>query len=98
MIKHFAEDLGFEYLSASDKDSFTKVIDRFVSPDKNDKSIILEIFTETQAESDAIRAMWEIDSNAAGVRIQKSKKLEAKIRKIVGRKGIEFVKILLGKK
>lgn len=98
LVKHFAQDLGFDYISAYDKDSFLNVAEKFISPNKNQRSIVFEVFTETQNESDAIKAMWEIDYNAAGLAVQKSQKFHSKIRKIIGREGIEFAKALLRKK
>lgn len=53
LVKHFAEDLGFEYLSASDKSSFSNVKDRFLSID-SDKPILLEVFVNDSDESIAL--------------------------------------------
>ena len=67
LIKHYAEDLGFEYLCASSKDEFLKVIDRFTTPQLTDKSIIFEIFTDSEDENEAIYIMNHLSSNAKGV-------------------------------
>ena len=53
LVKHFAEDLGFEYLAASDKSSFAEVRDRFLSTD-SDKPILLEVFVKDSDESIAL--------------------------------------------
>lgn len=53
LVKHFAEDLGFDYLSATDKSSFAKVKDRFLSTD-SDKPILLEIFVNDSDEGIAL--------------------------------------------
>jgi len=55
LVKHYAEDLGYEYLTASSKDDFLSIIDRFLSPEARDKPILFEVFTETQDESDALK-------------------------------------------
>lgn len=53
LVKHFAEDLGFEYLTASDKSSFAAVKDKFLSSD-SDKPILLEVFVNDTDEGIAL--------------------------------------------
>lgn len=54
LVKHYAENLGYEYLEAHDKSSFLSAIERFTNPAITDKPMLLEAFTETQDESDAL--------------------------------------------
>lgn len=54
LVKHYAEDLGYEYFAANSKDNFIAVIDRFLTPELTDRPIILEVFTNTQDESNAL--------------------------------------------
>lgn len=54
LIKHYSEDLGFEYLSATDKQSFMDVKDVFLSSQMREKPVIFEVFTGSQDESDAL--------------------------------------------
>ena len=56
LVKHFAEDLGFEYLAASDKSSFADVKDKFLSAD-SDKPILLEVFVNDSDESVALNVI-----------------------------------------
>jgi 2-succinyl-5-enolpyruvyl-6-hydroxy-3-cyclohexene-1-carboxylate synthase len=56
LVKHFAEDLGYDYLSASTKDEFLSVYERFLSPDIS-QSMIFEVFTNSDEESEALRIM-----------------------------------------
>lgn len=60
LVKHFAEDLGFEYLTASDKASFADVKDRFLSTN-SDKSILLEIFVRDSDEGTALNVIQNRD-------------------------------------
>lgn len=46
LIKHYATDLGYEYLSATNKTDFITTLDKFLSPEMNDKPILFEVFTE----------------------------------------------------
>ncbi|WP_397445430.1 thiamine pyrophosphate-binding protein [Polaribacter sp. R77954] len=55
LVKHYAEDLGFEYLAASNKNEFEKVYEKFINKDLTSKSIVLEVFTETIDENEAYK-------------------------------------------
>lgn len=54
LVKHYAEDLGYKYLSASNKESFNNSIEVFLDPIISDQSIIFEVFTEMEDERDAL--------------------------------------------
>ena len=60
LLRHYAEDLGFEYLCASTKEEFLNAAERFLTPTITNKSIIFEVFTDSSNESDAIYAMNHI--------------------------------------
>ena len=94
LIKHYAEDLGFEYLTASNKEQFKKAATRFVFPEITDKPMIFEVFTDSTEESNGIYIMNHIVSNASG----KAKTLaKDMIKSIAGDKGISVVKHLIKK-
>lgn len=59
LLKHYAEDLGFYYLSARSKDEYVKAIEDFFD-EKIDSSIIFEVFTDSKDESDALYAIRTI--------------------------------------
>ncbi|HHB1549421.1 TPA: 2-succinyl-5-enolpyruvyl-6-hydroxy-3-cyclohexene-1-carboxylate synthase, partial [Vibrio parahaemolyticus] len=73
LIKNYATDLGFEYISASNKDEFKQVQKQFLNPKSNNKPIVLEVFTDSKDESDALQAINTIaqDSN---VKLKKAAK------------------------
>jgi len=54
LVKHYAEDLGYEYLTANSKETFISVVERFLTPEITEHPMILEVFTETQDESNAL--------------------------------------------
>ena len=60
LIRHYAEDLGFEYLSASSKVEFEKIKEHFVQSQRTDKPILLEIFTQPEDESKSLELMTTI--------------------------------------
>lgn len=95
LVKHYAQDLGYEYLTASDKESFLKAMPKFVDPLIGDKPMVFEIFTDRQNESDALEIMLNLvkptlKQNA----IKEGKKI---VKKVVGESVIHSAKKLLGK-
>lgn len=60
LVKHIAENLGFKYLCAIDKSEFNRVKGDFLSPDIT-TSIVFEIFTSQEDESDALRIMRNLE-------------------------------------
>lgn len=60
LVKNYAEDLGFEYITASNKEEFENVYARFVSEEPSDKPIIFEIFADTVNEIQNLDAVRHI--------------------------------------
>lgn len=89
LVKHYAEDLGYEYLSATNKEEFLKVVGRFTSDKMLDKPMILEIFTNNKDESKALEIInsLKISSKEAG---------KAIVKNIIGQKGINIIKKIKG--
>lgn len=90
LVKHYAEDLGFKYMSASNKKEYFENLSKFVDPIIGDKPILFEIFTNSQDESDALRIMNNLDVSAT----QTTKNI---VKGILGKSGTETVKKLLGR-
>ncbi len=95
LVKHYAEDLGYQYLSASDKGSFEESIQAFLSVESK-KSIIFEVFVSHQDENDALMAMGALKSDPDAPQ-SISDKLKAVAKKAVGGRTIRAAKIMLGK-
>lgn len=94
LIKHYVEDLGFEYLTASTKDEFCEAMKRFTTPVLTERSMVFEVFTDSKDESDGIYAMNHIVSNLSGKTKDKAKEF---IKSIAGEKGLNKIKGILGK-
>lgn len=92
LVKHYAEDLGYEYLSASSKDEFLDVVDKFLNPEIGERPIIFETFTETDDESSALERMLNImiDPSFKG-------KMKRTIKGALGEQGVKVIKNILGK-
>ena len=57
LVRHFAEDLGYEYMQASCKEEYMGHLERFLTPELTEKSILFEVFTNNEDESDALKLM-----------------------------------------
>ena len=90
LVRHYAEDLGFEYLTASNKEQFEAVIDRFMSAEAADKPMLLEVFTNSKDESDALQTIQ-------GLREPPRNAIKDAARTILGEKGIKAIKKVMGK-
>ena len=54
VVKHYAEDLGYEYFSAESKEQFLEKYPRLVTPERTNRPMIFEIFTDTEDENTAL--------------------------------------------
>lgn len=54
LVKHFAEDLGFIYMSANNKDEYLRNLPVFVNQEIGCKPILFEVFTDSRDESEAL--------------------------------------------
>ena len=89
LVKHFAEDLGIGYLTASNKQEFEQNIDDFLS-ENTDQPVIFEVFTRVEDENTALKMMNTLEKDT-------SVSARNSIVKLVGKKRIKSLKKLLGK-
>ena len=75
LVKNYAMDLGFEYLSASNKEEFFDVIKRFTFHQITELPMVLEIFIDEKEESPAIDMIENLE--------EKEEKILYKNNKIV---------------
>lgn len=85
LVKHYAEDLGFDYLSASTKPECEALLPRFLAPAISDRPMIFEVFTRSNDESLALKTFQCIEENKKG-------QVKNIVRKLVGQKGIDVLK------
>lgn len=90
LIKHYAQDLGYEYLTASTKEEFLANYEKFLSPELTEKPILFEVFTNSDEESEALRLIRNIETDASTT----AKHL---IKNVIGQEGVSKIKKLLGK-
>lgn len=74
----WVKETGFKYLSATDKDSFNKVLEEFMSPD-SDKPILLEVFTEMSTDAKVLHDYYESNMTGSEKLYQNAKQIAKKV-------------------
>ena len=88
LLKHYSEDLHFEYLHASTKDEFLDVLPKFITPKIGEKPILFEVFTDSELENFALKTLSTLESSTQG-------SVKAKAKEILGPKNIQVLKNIL---
>lgn len=90
LIKHYAEDLGYEYLCSENKEEFISASERFLMAKITTRPIIFEVFTDSRDESEAIHIIRNLETSV---------KSSAKhfVKDIIGKKNTEKLKKILGR-
>lgn len=78
LLRHYAEDLGFEYLSAKTKEEFDAVYPKFLRANTDGQPIVFEVFTSENNENEALKA-------SRNVIVDKQLLAKRKIRKIISK-------------
>lgn len=94
LVKHYAEDLGFEYMSASSKKEYLQQVDKFCSPEIGDKPMIFEVFTTNEDEDEALKIMRNLGTTQSSL-MKKAVKNAAK--EVLGDKGVKSLKKIMGR-
>ncbi len=90
LVKHYAQDLGFEYYVTESKEDYERVLPHFINPKIGDKPIIIEAFMESANDTKALDWINSLEVNAAGA----AKQL---VKNMVGDSGVRKLKSLLNK-
>ncbi len=86
LVKNYAESLGFKYLSASDKKQFESNLGEFIDPESNSCPIIMEVFTDSDEESEALKMIKNVMKG--NIRQRSRKALKA----VLGYKAVSFAR------
>lgn len=88
LVRHYAEDLGFRYLSAKSKEEYLSNLAEFVSPEVQNRPILMEAFVSSEDDVQALKSLYEIEASRSGA-------AKAAIRSAVGEKGVRVLKKVL---
>ena len=94
LVRHYAEDLGYQYLSATNKDEFLAAVDTFTSSTVGDRPMLFEIFTRPEDESDALKLMSTIVTEAT---VAARRKMVNAVKSVAGEKGSDVLRKLFKK-
>lgn len=94
LIKHFAQDLGYEYLTASNKQEFEKNAERFLTPEITEKPMIFEVFTTTEDET---QALYQLRHSVYTTKQFVKREVVKVLDKSIGSDGVNKIKKVLGK-
>lgn len=86
--KGWAENTGFKYIKAINKEEFLQNKQEFIN--QSNKSILFEVFTNHEDESDALKMI--IERNKTGLSLAKDK-----LRSVLGDKGVGIIKNMIKK-
>jgi 2-succinyl-5-enolpyruvyl-6-hydroxy-3-cyclohexene-1-carboxylate synthase len=94
LVQHYSEDLGFKYLSAHTKEEFEMAYSQFVNPKIGTQSILFEVFTNSEDESNALEMMSFIEKDFRS----STKATVANTAKLLfGEDGTRMLKKIIGK-
>ncbi|MBN1874037.1 MAG: 2-succinyl-5-enolpyruvyl-6-hydroxy-3-cyclohexene-1-carboxylate synthase [Anaerolineae bacterium] len=85
LVKHFAEDLGFEYFCAANKQEFEDVYERFLVPEITERPMLFEVFTDSSNESDALGII-------RGIEVDRKVSTKTAVKKILGRRVVGIIR------
>jgi 2-succinyl-5-enolpyruvyl-6-hydroxy-3-cyclohexene-1-carboxylate synthase len=91
LVRHYAEDLGLEYRGITTQKEFLEIEDRFTSPEIRTQSMLVEVFTTSDDETEAQRLISSIippskqPTEGIGISWKKvAKRKVNKLRKFIG--------------
>jgi 2-succinyl-5-enolpyruvyl-6-hydroxy-3-cyclohexene-1-carboxylate synthase len=90
LVKNYCENLGFEYLTASNKSEFEKVYKRFIVEKITEKPMLFEVFTDCNEESKAL----ELITSFVNTSKDKTKRL---VKGVFGDNNIKIIKNIMNK-
>ena len=97
-LKSYAEDLGFEYLAASNKEEYLANIERFTVPEMTEKPMFFELFIDTKDETKALDLVMNIDVSAiTPLKMRAKSAAKRTVKALIGSRNIRRIKKLLGR-
>lgn len=96
LIKHFSQDLGFEYITASNKQEFTQNIEDFCSPTIGNKPMVFEVFLDDHEDVDALDVLIDFGKKPGDEIKNKLVGSTKRLAKsLLGEKGVRVIKTII---
>lgn len=90
LVKHYAEDLGFDYISATTKEEFLSQYEYFLCEKKYEKPLVFEIFIDDYLDED--RAYNQITTIEVDKTLLMKGNIKTALKSVVGEKNINTIK------
>ena len=94
-VRHMAEDLGFEYLSADNKQKFFECIKRFTVPEITDRPMICEIFTDSEIDAEVVETMRTLIQDTGYTSRKLKQKVKNAVSTVLGEKTLDNIKQMI---
>ena len=89
LVKNYAESLGFDYLTASNKEEFLAIYKDFFTESSSERPMLFEVFTDNEHENEALHTIrFMVKPSFTVKRLAK----EVISKGIIGEKGIGIIK------
>lgn len=92
VLCHVAENCGFEYITASNKQEYLAAVGRWLTPEVTSRPMLFEVFTDSRDENAALYALCHIRSSKNYVLKHKVKTLA---KGILGEAGVRVIRDFL---
>lgn len=90
LLKHFSEDLGFEYMKAESKEEYLQHLTKFLDKNIGTKPMLLEAFVDVKDEYDSYEITRYVKKDASGV-------AKTAVMNLIGEKRIQSIKNKIGR-
>ena len=97
LVKHYATDLGFEYISVRNKQEFLAEVDKFVDPNDRDRPILMEAFVNSKDESEALKILLNSAKEEESFATKMKSTAKTVIKDVLGNNTVNKIKTVLGK-
>lgn len=92
LVRHLAEDLGFDYIAATNKDEYLAALPRLADPAIGTRPMLIELFTTIDDEQSALHDYRHAITSIKDMAI---KKVAAAVKKAAGPEVVEAVKRMI---
>lgn len=94
LVKHYAEDLGFDYFAVHTKEEALKTIPFFVDNESHDKPLIIEAFLDSKDENEALFILYHLiedkDDKTQNSKSTLKADMRGAIKNVIGNKGLDL--------
>lgn len=97
LVKHYATDLGFEYIAVRNKQEFLEGMDKFLDTQNMERPLLMEAFTNSEDESEALKMVLNCVKEKESVVSKMKSSAKSAIKEVVSEGTIRKIKTILGK-